>query len=625
MLTTNQNLQQGRYRIINQLGQNGIGFNYEAFDTVQEKNVLLKEISNNLGKVTTPAKMEAHKTNFAEKAKILTGMKHESFMQIKDFFSEIDCDYLVTEYLDGNSLSELLEKKKSPFPLADVASWADNLLDALNYLHTLSPQIILREVKPQNIKLSTDGKIKLLAFNVVRNEGEVADKAITNQTFDAAVLPYLPLEQIWGGLDAASQKVILTDYDDKSEKILEQPVDPRTDLYALAATLYHLLTARSPVDSLTRSIDLLEGKDDPLQSPHQINPSVPPEISDVLMKALEIKRENRFSSAVIMRQVLRTAFVRVKEREAKEVSQVKPEAVAPVNKVAPVDKVEPVSKVAPINLEDDAFLEIPNVTSPQSGEPNNLPAAAKKPEIETDQIPQLEIIKRQLREAEARRLEAEQRATVAEKRLVEAEKNIMVEPVAVKVPEIVKEPAVKKLPEITEEVSKVEVIKAETSKAKTAEVEPSKILAAETPTEDFSVPFGEPLPENNSFKKIAAAAIALIVLGGAAFGIWSFIKPKSAESMQTNTSNSAAIPASSVEPTTAPTVETAPESNYQATTDTTTSPSVSTQTSVNPTATKPKIAAVTTPTPAKKPTPTTAKAPEAQKKAVTLDDLLKDN
>jgi cytoskeletal protein RodZ len=142
--------------------------------------------------------------------------------------------------------------------------------------------------------------------------------------------------------------------------------------------------------------------------------------------------------------------------------------------------------------------------------------------------------------------------------------------------------------------------------------------------------FSEPPKESNLFKKMAAAAIALIVLGGAAFGLWSFIKPKSAESIQTNTSSSVAMPASSVEPTTAPVTETAPESNYQTTSNTTVSPSVPAltqqpaQTTVNPAAVKPKIAAVTTPTPAKKTTPA-AKAPETQKKAVTLDDLLKDN
>ncbi|MEP6900390.1 MAG: protein kinase, partial [Actinomycetota bacterium] len=414
MLTTNQILQQGRYRIISQLGQNGIGFGYEAFDTVLEANVLLKEIRENLGKVTTSAQLEARKLAFADEAKRLTGIKHESLLQVQDFFSEIDRHYLVTEYIDGNTLGELLEKKNSPFPLADVGNWADRLLDALNYLHTLTPPIFHRQIKPSNIRLSSNGKTKLLVFGIVKSADDKAAMNGANQTLDAAVLPYLPLEQIWDGLDAASQKVILTNYDEKSEKILEQPIDARSDIYALAATLYQLLTARIPIDALTRSIDILEGKSDPLQSPNQLNPSVPREISDVLMKALEIKRENRFSSSVIMRQVLRTAFVRVKEREAKEVNQVKPETIAQVKpdtvtQVKPdtVTQVKPetIAQVKPeevkqIKQEDEAVLEIPLMQPNPVASPRPPVVVQKSLEIEAEQARQLNFIKQQLREAE---------------------------------------------------------------------------------------------------------------------------------------------------------------------------------------------------------------------------------
>jgi hypothetical protein len=84
MLTTNQNLQQGRYRIVNQLGQNGTGIGYEAFDNVLGANVLLKEIRDNLGKVTTPAQLEARKMSFAKKPKNKTQMKHETLQLHRD-------------------------------------------------------------------------------------------------------------------------------------------------------------------------------------------------------------------------------------------------------------------------------------------------------------------------------------------------------------------------------------------------------------------------------------------------------------------------------------------------------------------------------------------------------------
>lgn len=591
MLTTNQILQQGRYRIVNQLGQNGTGVGYEAFDTVLNANVLLKEIRDNLSKVTTPAQLEARKINFAKKAKVLTEMKHQSLLLVKDFFSEIDHHYLVTEFFDGNSLGELLEKHRKPFSLTDISNWADSLLDALNYLHTLTPQIIHGEVKPQNVRLSPNGKIKLLVFNLAKSTDEMNAEA-ANQTFDAAVLPYLPLEQIWEGLDTASKKVILTNYDDKSEKILEQQPDPRSDVYALAATLYHLLTARIPADALTRSIDILEGKADPLQSPSQLNASIPTEVSDVLMKALEIKRENRFSSAVIMRQVLRTAFVRVKEREA----------VAPVN---------------PVKIEEDTVLEIPVVEQkPVAATPPSV--APKNPEIESEQARQLELIKQQLREAEERRLEAEQRAASAEKRLleveIEVEKHISVEPLA-------KEAVAESLPTEQEFVP--------IAQAETLPAPEYKTAVKQTSSDEFSSMFAEPQKEGNVFKKVAAAAVGLIVLGGAGFGIWTFTQSKSAEPMQNISTTNAAIPAPSVEATPVATTENAPVSNYQATStnaEPTDSPSMDAPNPAsNPAAVKPKAA---TPTPqtaqVKKPTATPAKTTETQKK-VTLDDLLKDN
>ncbi len=579
MLTTNQNLQQDRYRIVNQLGQNGTGTAYEAFDNVAGASVLLKEIRDSLGKVTSAVQLEARKMNFAKKAKSLTQMNHDSLLLIKDFFSEIDHHYLVTEFSEGSTLGELLEKNKKAFSVSEVSNWADTLLDALNYLHMLTPSVIHGEVKPQNVRLSADGRVKLQVFNLVKSADEI-NAAMANQTFDAAVLPYLPLEQIWQGLDAASKKVILTNYDDKSERVLEQPADARSDVFALAATLYHLLTARIPADALTRSIDILEGKADPLQSPSEINPSIPNEVSEVLLKALEIKRENRFSSAVIMRQVLRTAFVRVKEREA--------------------------NVAKPARMEDDAVLEIP-VAQPKPVVPPP-PVAPKSTELESEQARQLEFIKQQLREAEERRLEAEQRATEAEKRLLEAEKQpISVEP---------ENPAASVAQEF----------------ASPAQTDfPVESKTPETTNEDFSHEFSslfaEPEKEGGAFKKVAAAAVALIVLGGAGFGIYTVTQSKSNEPLQTISTTNATIPAPTGE--TKPAIETAPGSNEQATTETTSEPAYSESTesvtpAANPNAAKPKPVAAT-PTPqtaqAKKPAPTPAKT----EKKVTLDDLLKDN
>ena len=317
MPATNELLQEGRYRINHQNPLSGNANVYDAYDTVGDANVVVKEIIVRLNRVTTMSQQEMLKTEFANQAKILTEIQHDSLLQVKDFFSEIGRQYLVMESVDGDDLAELLERNRSAFAVSDVVEWADQLLDALNYLHTFQPPIIHRGVRPQHIKLSSAGRIKLLAFGL-SNGGDVPLSTTLREDGSESSMSYSPLELIWDGLDAASQKVIANSYDDRSERLLKEPADARTDIYSLGATLYHLVTGRVPVDPLERSIELLDGKPDPLKAPHKIDPKIPVEFSEVLMRSLEIKRENRFDSAVIMRQVVRTAMVRVREREEEE-------------------------------------------------------------------------------------------------------------------------------------------------------------------------------------------------------------------------------------------------------------------------------------------------------------------
>ena len=113
-----------------------------------------------------------------------------------------------------------------------------------------------------------------------------------------------------------------------------RPLDARSDIYSIGASFYHVLTGTLPVDALERSVAMLDGKPDPLTQPADLDPGIPPEISDALMRAMSIRRENRFDWAVIMSQVLRTAMVRAKERQPETAQQ--PQE-APTKKETPVD------------------------------------------------------------------------------------------------------------------------------------------------------------------------------------------------------------------------------------------------------------------------------------------------
>jgi tRNA A-37 threonylcarbamoyl transferase component Bud32 len=567
---------------------------------VLEKNVLLKEISISLNKVTPLAQLETLKLAFAREAKILMEIKHESLLQVHDYFSEIDRHYLVTEYVDGYYLSEMLEKNNTSFALADVLKWADQLLDALGYLHALKPPIIHCNIKPENIKLTSDGKIKLLAFGIAGNTEAKANSTVRNPVFDSANLQYLPLEQIWEKLDPASRKVITNSYDEKAQKTLEQPADVRSDVYALGATLYHLLTALLPIDALERSIDLLESKADPLPPPNKIVQTIPREVSDVVLKALEIRRETRFSSAVIMRQVLRTAVVRVKEREAEEAKkQASKDAAEASRELQLAEQIELEQERRHIEKEK---LELEAEQYRLEHERRLI--EQKRVELDAEQKRQTGVIEQQTREAEAHKLEAEQNETEDFPLEIEVEGFSNNE-----------------FPNESDEPEEFYLQIPEPEHAAPDVVAYSAAQTADA-SDEFSDMFAAPQKDNSFMRRMAAVAAILIALGGAAWGVWNFALSKPNESNQAVSSSDRNAP--NVEPTPAPTLESAVVPNAETTETNTMTVSASPEL-VQTAVTSPAIKNKTVAPPVKKPTPAAVKPTPAQKKPVTVDDLINDN
>ena len=391
MLANDQFLNNGRYRIVSTFGQNDTGM-YEAYDTVSNTTVVLKETIGSLGKITTSSQMETINLAFLGGAKTLTEIRHESMVSVKDYFADIDRQYLVFEPVTGEDLSKFLRSGEPRPSLSQILAWADQILDALQYLHTLPTPIIHGDIRPENVKVTSASSVKLLTSHADLPQ----DKSSSAQarSSDDGSVHYRPLEQLWDGLDALSQRVILNHFDEDSERWLRQPLSAATDLYALGATLYAVLTGMTPPDALDRSIAALEGKADPLEDPASINPAVPPEISDVILKSMALRREDRFYSAVILRQILHSAAARVKEREAK---------TAPV--VAETNAVEP-----------EPFVEIFAPAETRQGEQSaeqrrlELEAEQKRLDEEKLQLEQRRIeldAEMELQHAEEARLERE--------------------------------------------------------------------------------------------------------------------------------------------------------------------------------------------------------------------------
>lgn len=305
MPATNEVLQEGRYRINQQFPINGQGAVFDAYDTVRETKVLVKEIVMRQSRVSTPSQQEQLKVAFANHAKVLTEVKHPALLNVHDFFSEIGRQYLVMEALDGHELSDLIAREGSTFKVSDIVRWADELLDGLQYLHSFQPSIIHKNIRPNHIKLTVDGKIKLLAFGLA----DGSDTRISTNTSspDDSDISYAPLEQIWENLDSASQKVITNSYSEQEERSLLAALDARSDLYSIGATIYHLATGKKPVDALERSIEMLDGNSDPLEAPSSLNPAIPTALSDVILRSMQIKRSDRYISASVMREAMRSA------------------------------------------------------------------------------------------------------------------------------------------------------------------------------------------------------------------------------------------------------------------------------------------------------------------------------
>jgi hypothetical protein len=269
-MLTPETVLQGRYRIVRQLGQGGMGAVYEAIDQRLDTTVALKE---------TLFHDERLRKQFEREARLLARLHHPALPRVSDHFSEADGQFLVMQFIPGDDLSEMMTRKRGPFPVNQVLTWADQLLDALDYLHTQDPQIVHRDIKPQNLKLTSRGQIILLDFGLAKGQAGEISRVTTAASIFGYTPNYAPLEQIQG-----------------------LGTDPRSDLYSLAATLYHLMTGVKPPDALTRAAALVNGQSDPLLKASKANAVVSPDVDDVLAKAMAQNREQRYATAADMRR-----------------------------------------------------------------------------------------------------------------------------------------------------------------------------------------------------------------------------------------------------------------------------------------------------------------------------------
>lgn len=281
-----ETLIQNRYKIVHLIGKGGMGEVYLAIDQRLGSAVALKR--------TVFSDDEMLATAFEREARILANLRHPILPKVSDHFIEGENQYLIMEHIAGDDLAKRLEKTQQAFPFSWVLFWSDQLLDALHYLHTHQPPIIHRDIKPQNLKLTSDNQIVLLDFGLSKNSlGETkidsdGKRSASTGSVVGYTPHYAPMEQVRGTGTSA-----------------------RSDIYSLSATIYQLLTNTVPPDALTRADSLLNNMPDPLKPISEINKEVSPEISKIILKGMEISQDKRHQSAREMQKILRDAYAKL--------------------------------------------------------------------------------------------------------------------------------------------------------------------------------------------------------------------------------------------------------------------------------------------------------------------------
>lgn len=209
----------GKYEILKKIGQGGMSIVYVAMDTRLNKQWAVKEIKQN-PKQDTRTLLKG----LQMEANILKMVDHPVLPRIVDIINYNGTVFVVMDYIEGRPLSEVL-KLEGAQPQEKVIEWAKDLCSALDYLHSMNPPIIYRDMKPSNIMLKPDGKVKLIDFGTAK-EFDVESLADTTAL---GTRGYAAPEQFG---DARGRGIHKT--------------DARTDIYSLGATLYHVLTGKNP-------------------------------------------------------------------------------------------------------------------------------------------------------------------------------------------------------------------------------------------------------------------------------------------------------------------------------------------------------------------------------------------
>ncbi len=260
-----------QYRIVRLVGGGGMAWVYQVEELPVGSGKLwaLKELRP---QTQDKSEQAAARKLFGQEAKLLRDLDQANIPKIVGFFEEGGRACLVMEFIWGESLEKRLSATNAPLLETDVLKWAIQLCDALHYLHTRQPPIIFRDMKPSNVMVTNTGLVKLIDFGIARTY-KVGKK---RDTVAMGSENYAAPEQ-WG----------------------KGQTDARSDVYALGATMYHLLANMAPTPAFLPSEPLPLGN---------YNGALSKQTIAIVEKAMDRDRKNRFQSALEMREALVNAL-----------------------------------------------------------------------------------------------------------------------------------------------------------------------------------------------------------------------------------------------------------------------------------------------------------------------------
>jgi serine/threonine-protein kinase len=317
----------GKYAIVGQIGVGGFGVVYEGRDPFLKRRVAIKTCSSEESEI---------RDRFFREAEIAGNLQHRNIVIVHDFGVQDGIPYLVQEYLTGEDLDRVVTRR-DPLPPVRRVDILTQVACGLEYAH--SRGVIHRDIKPGNIRLTTEGVVKIMDFGIAKLSNVTSHLTRTGMTLGTAA--YLPPEQIRGTL-----------------------VDHRADLFSFGVTAYELLTYRRPFAGKTISAlfwELLQREPDPL---HTDWPDCPPELEELVIRCLAKEPADRYAGFGAVLAEIEPILAELQRRLTDD----EPTTSTPVLPPAPLAAPPPATPAA----------ESVTATRPATA-PARLPAAPAKP------------------------------------------------------------------------------------------------------------------------------------------------------------------------------------------------------------------------------------------------------